>query len=157
MNINFKEVVQHICDYFEEHLPLYTVFEVRRQSYNPADDYLYMVAAKKDDERYAVWTSWNESIQSLNQGYYGLPDMKTCADIMADYQNAHSTYDEENNTPLECLKELLIKHDDNFEDSYQQLLYTLGFVDGIAAQQVNNWNPLSETETDELYQEAVDE
>ena len=76
---------------------------------------------------------------------------------MADYQNAHSTYDEENNTPLECLKELLIKHDDNFEDSYQQLLYTLGFVDGIAAQQVNNWNPLSETETDELYQEAVDE
>lgn len=153
-NINFKDVVQHVYDYFEEHLPLYTVFEVRKQSYEPADNYLYMVAAKKKDESYAVWTNWNESTQSLNHGYYGLPDMKVCAEIMAEYQSSQNN---ETNTPLETLKELLIKHDDNLEDSYQQIIFVAGFEEGIKAQQKNNWSPLSEEEIDELYQGAVEE
>lgn len=155
MNISLKEVIQHINDYLKEHLPKYTVFEIRRQSYAPDDDYLYMVAAKHQNGTYAVWTSWNESTKSLNHGHYDLPDMKSCLEIMSDYQNIYSTYDTES-TPLECLMELLIKHDDNFEDSYQQIVYTTGFVDGIAAQQKNKWKQLSETETDKLYHEALD-
>lgn len=90
MNTNFKDAVWHINDYFEEHLPQYTVFEVRRKSYNPADDYLYMAAAKHRDGSYAVWTSWNEHLHSLNHGHYNLPDMKSCAEIMAEYQFPHS-------------------------------------------------------------------
>lgn len=156
MDINFRDVVQHIYDYFKEHLPLYTIFEVRKQSYDPADNYLYMVAAKKDDGSYAVWTSWNASIRSLNQGHYNLPNMGVCAEIMTEYQNAQST-DETENTPLKCLQELLIKHDDNLEDSYQQILYVTGFIDGITAQRENNWCEMSKTEIDELYQEAVEE
>lgn len=156
MNLNFKDVVQHIYDYFDEHLPQFTVFEVRKQSYDPSDDYLYMVAAKHKNGSYAIWTSWNEKIHSLNQGHYGLPDMKSCAEIMANYQNAHDT-DETESTPLKCLQELLIKHDDNFEDTYQQIVYVTGFCDGIAAQRKNNWNPLSESEIDALYQNTVEE
>lgn len=156
MDINFKDVVQHVYDYFEEHLPLYTVCEVRKQSYDPADNYLYMVAAKKKDESYVVWTNWNESTQSLNHGYYGLPDMKTCAEIMTEYQSTHNT-DETENTPLKCLQELLIKHDDNLEDSYQQIIFVTGFCDGIAAQRKNNWREMLETEIDKLYFEIVEE
>lgn len=154
MDINFKDVVQHVYDYFEEHLPLYTVFEVRKKSYNPDDDYLYMVAAKKKDESYTVWTNWNEQVHSLNHGHFDLPDMKSCAEIMTKYQSSHN---EETNTPLETLKELLIKHDDNLEDSYQQIIFVAGFEEGIKAQQKNNWSPLSEEEIDELYQGAVEE
>lgn len=156
MDINFKNVVQHVYDYFEEHLPQYTVFEVRKQSYNPADNYLYMVAAKKKDESYTVWTNWNEQIHSLNHGHFDLPDMKACAEIMINYQNTHDT-GETGNTPLKCLKDLLVKHDANLEDSYQQIIFVTGFGEGIKAQQKNNWNPLSEAEIDALYQEAVEE
>lgn len=154
MNINFKDVVQHISDYFEEHLSQFTVFEVRKQSYNPDDNYLYMVAAKHKNGNYAVWTSWNESTQSLNQGHYDLSNMKVCAEIMTEYQSTHNT---ETLTPLETLQKLLIKHDDNLEDSYQQIIFVAGFGEGIKAQQKNNWNPLSEAEIDALYQEAVEE
>lgn len=139
-----------------EHLPLYTVFEVRKQSYDPADDYLYMVVAKHQNESYAVWTNWNEQVLSLNHGHFDLPDMKTCAEIMTEYQSTHNTNETEN-TPLKCLQELLIKHDDNLEDSYQQIIFVAGFEEGIKAQQKNNWAPLSEEEIDELYQEAVEE
>ncbi len=157
MYINFKDVVQHVCDYFDEHLPQFTVFEVRRQSYDPADNYLYMVTAKHQNGSYAVWTSWNESIQILNHGHYGLPDMKSCAEIMTEYQNAQSTNQMENCTPSECLQELLIKHDDTFEDSYQQIVFVTGFVDGIAAQREQKWSQLAETEINALYQETVEE
>lgn len=156
MDINFKEVVLHISDYFEEHLPQFTVFEVRKKSYNPADNYLYMVAAKKKDESYAVWTNWNEQVLSLNHGHFDLPDMKTCAEIMAEYQNTDSTNETEN-TPLKCLQELLVKNDDNLEDSYQQIVYVTGFIDGITAQRENNWCEISEADIDELYHEAVEE
>lgn len=87
MHITFIDVVQHICDYFEHYLTQYTIFEVRKQSYNPNDDYLYMVAAKHQNESYAIWTSWNEQLQSLNHGHYNLPDMKSCAEIMMEYQH----------------------------------------------------------------------
>lgn len=157
MNLNFKDVVQHIYDYFEEHFPQYAVFEVRRPSYEPADDYLYMVAARHQNGSYATWLSWNEKIHSLNHGHYGLSDMKSCLEIMSDYQDIHSANDTENNTPLECLQELLIKHDNNLENSYQQIVYVTGFVDGIAAQRENKWAQLSETAINTLFKETVEE
>lgn len=156
MDITFEDVVQHISDYFKKHLPLYIIFEVRKQSYNPDDDYLYMVAAKHKNETYAVWTSWNEQMQSLNHGHYNLPDMKSCSEIISDFQNAHNTYKFES-TPLEYLRKLLIKHNDNFEDSCQQIDYVAGFCDGIAAQQENKWYEMTESEKDILYQEALKE
>lgn len=38
------------------------------------DGYLYMVEAyhKENCDNFAVWTSWNESTQSLNHGHYKL-------------------------------------------------------------------------------------
>lgn len=151
MNISFKDVVQHIYDYFEEHLTQYSVFEIRRKSYDPDDNYLYMVAAKHKNGTYAVWTSWNESIRSLNHGHYNLPNMKACAEIMTEYQTAHDT----ESSPLEYLQQFLIKHDDNFEDSYQQILYISGFSDGITSQYKNHWSQMTEREIYELYQEAL--
>lgn len=87
MDNNYMEAVQHVNEYFKVHLPLYTPFEVRRQTYNPEDDYLYMVSAEKKDGSFAVWTSWNESIRSLNCGHYDLPSMEACAKLMEDYRN----------------------------------------------------------------------
>ena len=155
MNINIKDVVQHIYDYFEEHLPQYTVFEIRRKSYDTDDDYLFMVAAKHQNGTYAVWTYWNESIYSLNHGHYNLPDMKACAEIMSEYQTAHDTYDTES-SPLECLQELLIKRDDNFEDSYNEIVYITGFCDGVTAQQKYNWNKMTEREFNNLFRETIE-
>lgn len=156
MNINFLDVVQHITNYFEEHLPLYTIFEVRRQTFNPNDNYLYMVAAKHQNGDYAIWTSWNEHLQSLNHGHYNLPDMKACADIISDYQNSHSTDADEIVTPLECLQKFLIKHDDLFENSYDELLYVTGYTDGIKAQCENHWDQMTEREIDHLFKETIE-
>lgn len=57
-----------------------TLEELRKLvvKYPPDDDYLYMVSAKKDDGTFAVWTSWNEAIQSLNYGHYDLSSVEDC-------------------------------------------------------------------------------
>ena len=154
MNTNFIEVVQHVNEYFKKHLPQYTVCEVRRQSYNPKNDYLYMVSAVKEDGTYAFWSSFNETIQSLNHGHYDLPSLEVCAKLMEDYQNG--TLYAEKSTSMEVLQELLVKHDDDFESSYQELLYIRGFIDGINAQQENNWDKLNETEVNTLLAKAVE-
>ena len=84
MGSNFIEAVQHVSEYFERYLPQYAIMEVRRQSYYTDDDYLYMVSAKRDDGTFAVWTSWNESIKSLNHGHYGFKTLEECAQFMSD-------------------------------------------------------------------------
>ena len=71
--------------YFKENLPRYTILDIRRHSYHPADHYLYMVKAKKDDGTYAVWTSWNQSTKSLNCGHYDLSSEEDCERIMDEY------------------------------------------------------------------------
>lgn len=78
MNNNFIETVRHVAEYFEQHLPQYAIMEVRRKSCHPDDDYLYAVSAKKDDGTFAVWTCWNEKLQSLNHGHYGLKSFEEC-------------------------------------------------------------------------------
>lgn len=155
MDNNYMEVVQHVNEYFKKHLSKYTVLEVRRQSYHPEDDYLYMVSAVKEDGSFAVWSFWNEGIQSLNGGHYNLSSMEDCAKLMSEYQI--KTYTDENSTPMEVLQELLIQNDDSFESSYQELLYIKGFVDGITRQQEHNWGEMTDTEVRALLQKAVEE
>lgn len=57
MNAIPKEVEGNIREYFKENLPRYQVIEIRKKSYHPDDDFLYMIASKKDDGTYTVWTS----------------------------------------------------------------------------------------------------
>lgn len=84
---NFSdEVTAHVETYFKEKLPQFTPLEIKRKSSHPDDNYLFMVSAKKDDGTYAVWTSWNESIQSLNHGHYNLKSLDDCESIFREYR-----------------------------------------------------------------------
>ena len=66
-----ESVKEHVKAYLEEnHLGEFVA--VLRHSESLDDDYLYHVIAKKSDNNFSVWTSWNETIQSLNFGHYGL-------------------------------------------------------------------------------------
>ena len=85
MNINLSEVGEHIKLYFKEHLPQYTVLEIRRKSCHPDDAHLFMVSAKKSDSTYALWTGWNELSQSLNHGHYGLQSIEECEKIFEEF------------------------------------------------------------------------
>ena len=80
-----NEVTLNIEEYFKRHLPAYEAVEVRRKSEYEEDSHLYMVAAKKDTGEYAVWTCWNERLQTLNHGHYGIKDLETCHKIMDDF------------------------------------------------------------------------
>lgn len=81
MDIRLNKVREHINLYFRENLPQYTVLQIRRKSCHPEDEHLYMVAAKKTDGTFAVWTSWNEAMLSLNHGHYGLMSIEDCKQI----------------------------------------------------------------------------
>lgn len=85
MNINFNEVRKHVDLYFKEHLPQYTALEIRRKSSHPDDAYLWMISVKKSDNTYAVWTGWNETIQSLNHGHYDLKFLEECERIFEEF------------------------------------------------------------------------
>lgn len=85
MKIGLNEIKKHVNLYFNANLPQYTVLEVRKKSYHPDDDYLYMVSAKKKDGTYAVWTSWNEFTQSLNHGHYDLLSKEECEKVFEEF------------------------------------------------------------------------
>lgn len=85
MSINLNEVREHIELYFKENLPQYTVLEIRRKSSHPDDRCLFMVSAKRDDGTYAVWSSWNESTQSLNHGHYNIKSLDDCEKLIREY------------------------------------------------------------------------
>lgn len=84
---SIKEVEDHVTEYLKKELPSYQLLDVRPKSNHPDDSYLYMVTAKKNDGTYAVWTSWNELIKSLNYGHYDLPDLNTCEEILKENFN----------------------------------------------------------------------
>lgn len=85
MKNELLKVLENIKSYFKNHLPEYTVLNVRKKSYHPDDSYIYMVSAKKSDGTYAVWTCWNESTKSLNYGHYGLTSEETCNKLMDEF------------------------------------------------------------------------
>ena len=80
-----SKVSVNVEEYFREHLPAYEVVEIRRKSEYEEDAYLYRVAAKKADGTYAVWSCWNEKLQTLNHGHYGIKDLDGCHKIMDEF------------------------------------------------------------------------
>ena len=87
-----QQVMEHVSEYFKEHLAEYTVLEVRRKSRHPEDSHLWMVSAEKEDGTYAVWTAWNEAIQSLNHGPYGIKSLEGCGKLMEEYTDDRSYF-----------------------------------------------------------------
>ena len=86
MNMKIElEVMEQVKLYFKEDLPQYTVIKIRQKSYHPDDSHLYMVSAKKDDGTYAVWTSWNQKLKSLNHGQYDLQSEEDCEKVMDEF------------------------------------------------------------------------
>ena len=85
VDMESEEVIINIEKYFKENLPAYEVVEVRKKSEYEEDAYLYMVAARKGTGEYAVWTCWNERLQSLNYGHYDIKDLETCHKIMDEF------------------------------------------------------------------------
>lgn len=85
MEKRLLEIREQIMLYFKEHLPKYTILNIRKKSYHPDDSYLYMVSAKKDDGTYAVWTCWNQKTQILNHGHYGLQSEEACKKVMDEF------------------------------------------------------------------------
>lgn len=82
-------VWNNVKEYFKEHLDdRYDLQDVIRYA-SPMDSYLYMVIAKHKNYpaikasigggAWVVWTTWNESTQSLNGGHY---DIKTYEDAL---------------------------------------------------------------------------
>lgn len=83
-------VWNNVRKYFKEHLDdRYDLQDVIRYK-DPMDSYLYMVIAKEKDypetnvqlgcRPWVVWTTWNESTQSLDGGHY---DIKTYEDALS--------------------------------------------------------------------------
>lgn len=78
-------VWNNVKEYFKEHLDdRYDLQDVIRYK-DPMDSYLYMVIAKHKNYSaikapWVVWTTWNESTQSLNGGHY---DIKTYEDALS--------------------------------------------------------------------------
>ena len=85
MDNDLVKVIDHVSEYFKTHLPQYAILEIRRMSFHPDDDYLYMVSARKDDGTYAVWTNWNEDLKTLNHGHYDLSSAEDCLRIFAEH------------------------------------------------------------------------
>ena len=75
---DLKQVRFNVEEYFKKHLPQYTVLEIKQKSEYPEDCYLFMVSAIKDDGTFSMWTSWNETVQSLNYGHYNLESYADC-------------------------------------------------------------------------------
>lgn len=64
-----KEVIDRINSYFREN-----------------DWYLYVVVARlTNTQRYAVWTSWNDSRKCLNHGHYGITSIEHCMKVVDEY------------------------------------------------------------------------
>lgn len=85
MKIDLNKVREHIELYFKEHLPQYTVLEIRRKSSHPDDEHLWMVSAKKSNGTFAVWSGWNELTCSLNYGHYDLQSIEECERIFEEF------------------------------------------------------------------------
>lgn len=84
---DMKQVRKNVEEYFKKHLLQYTVLEIRKKSVFPEDNYLFMVSAIKEDGSFAVWTSWNETSQSLNYGHYNLHSIEDCEKVFEEFYN----------------------------------------------------------------------
>lgn len=65
------EVMDHIEKYFDRYLDKFNPVCVCRKSNHIEDSFMYSVVARHENGTYACWSSWNESLESLNNGHYG--------------------------------------------------------------------------------------
>ena len=85
---DMEQVKKNVEEYLQKHLPQYKLLEIRKKSAYPEDSYLFMVSAKNEnDGTFAVWTSWNETIQSLNYGHYNLQSIEECEKVFDEFYN----------------------------------------------------------------------
>lgn len=79
-----KDVVDSVKDYFADNdsLSYYLPVAIYRHSNHPDDNYLYMVIGHKYSGEYACWSSWNQSVGSLNFGTYGLSSFSDAEDVL---------------------------------------------------------------------------
>ena len=81
-----KEVIDRINSYFRENEMNYEVVKLYKKSNCKNDWYLYVVVARlTNTQRYAVWTSWNDSRKCLNHGHYGITSIEHCMEVVAEY------------------------------------------------------------------------
>lgn len=81
-----KEVIDRINSYFRENEMNYEVVKLYRKSNRKNDWYLYVVVARfTNTQRYAVWTSWNDSIKCLNHGHYDITSIEDCMEVVDEY------------------------------------------------------------------------
>ena len=74
-----SKVYKNVRSYFKRELKNYKVILIRQKL---TEDYIYRVMAQhKTTGKYAVWTCWNETTQSLNFGHHDLT-METAIDIL---------------------------------------------------------------------------
>ena len=71
--------------YLKEHLPSCSVVDIRKKSAYPEDKHLFMISAQKDDGTFNVWTCWNQEMQTLNHGHYGLEHHDDYVAIFEEY------------------------------------------------------------------------
>ena len=89
-----SNVVYNVERYFEVNLPQYTVEKVMKKSNHPNDWYLYMVIGRKKEDpynmgRYTLWTSWNETTNSLNLGHYGIDTEEEVMKLAREHYSCH--------------------------------------------------------------------
>ena len=91
-----SNVIENVEKYLKENLPNYKLVKVLRKSSHPADDYLYMVIAKKELTpeqksygfgQYTVWSCWNETTQSLNCGHYNIETENDAFELAKGFYN----------------------------------------------------------------------
>ena len=81
-----KEVVENINSYFRENEMNYEVVKLYRKSNRKNDWYLYVVVARfTSTQRYAVWTSCNDSRKCLNHVDYGITSIEHCMEVVNEY------------------------------------------------------------------------
>ena len=81
-----KEVIDNINSYFKENEMTYEVVKLYKKSNRKNDWYLYVVVAElANTQRYAVWTSWNDSRKCLNHGHYGITSIEDCMEVVDEY------------------------------------------------------------------------
>ena len=87
---DFNEVKTNIRKYFSESQGLndFEVIDVRKSSDHPDDSYLFhVIGLNKQTKEYAVWTSWNKTMKSLNHGHYNLTSFEEAEKVCEKFYN----------------------------------------------------------------------
>lgn len=77
------KIIDELTKFFSktEWLKGYEIVCVFRASNRREDENLYSVIASKD-HMYSCWSSWNANAKILNQGHYGIEELKTAVEIL---------------------------------------------------------------------------